>query len=156
MAEEDRGFAVVQDFYSKKAVAHASFLVASMFGLFTILAFAERTLGNPPSYLNFFLLAITYWSIWVFGLYSMFNFSLYATMAQHAERHAAMNEDDQVKDEVKKSSNRILKPFVDFKMASANEKIKFGVRSHFDYVFLVFYVLIGILPFLALVFTVFH
>jgi hypothetical protein len=78
-----KSLSVMQDFYSKRAAAHASFFVASVFGLFTVL----RLIDNM--YYSFWsktVLALVYVSLWIMGIYSFLNFSFYASIAHNAER----------------------------------------------------------------------
>jgi len=86
-AEEEewafRSLSVVQDFYSKRAVAHASFFVASVFGLFTVLRLIYEMNPYPASQ---FTLSVVYIGVWIFGGYSFLNFSFYATIANSAQK----------------------------------------------------------------------
>jgi hypothetical protein len=83
--ETIRNWTVIQDFNNKKANAHATIFIASLFGLFSILSLMGR-LFSPISSINssgnynvtvFILLSFSYWLIWAFGLYSLGNFTYY-------------------------------------------------------------------------------
>ena len=65
------------DFYSDRATAHASFLVAVLLGLFVIL-----DLSAKPNAFDILILFWTYWAVWFFGLYCLLNFGLYARFAE--------------------------------------------------------------------------
>jgi len=75
---ETQSLAAVLDFYSDKSDAHASFFLASLFGLFTVLSITQGFRGEPVRY----LLLIPYWLLFFGGLYSLLNFGLYATLAR--------------------------------------------------------------------------
>ncbi len=63
----------ILDFYSDRAIAHASFFLASFFGLFTVLQIQQNpTLGW----------AILYWILFLAGLYTLNRFGYYASFAQ--------------------------------------------------------------------------
>jgi len=158
MRNEDtfKSLSIVQDFFSKRAVAHASFFVASMFGLFTILSFMERDVNRISLAWNWnlrlSLLSATYWFIWLFGFYSLGNFGYYATLAQHAEEKIAENKDNEIINESKKGLGRILKWFYDFKSGHRKEGLFGWVRKHNTIMFFLFYIVIGFFPFISIVF----
>lgn len=62
------------DFYSDRAVAHASFLVATVFGLFAILQLVSKGFSD--------FVFIMYWSVFMAGLYCLLNFGYYAGLAE--------------------------------------------------------------------------
>ncbi|MDH5451128.1 MAG: hypothetical protein OEX77_09600 [Candidatus Bathyarchaeota archaeon] len=64
------------DFHSDRAVAHASFLVACIFGLFTVLS-----LINGENLSIDLIYSVVYYILLFGGLYALFNFNLYATKA---------------------------------------------------------------------------
>jgi len=118
--EERNGYAVVQDFYSKRAVAHASFFVASVFGSFTILTFMERcyerlSSNGIASIMTLVLLSLTYWAIGGLGFYSFMNFSNYSNLAQHAEQKGAGKVDKEIRDEARKIQGKATGWFADIK-----------------------------------------
>jgi len=65
------------DFYSDRAVSHATLLVACVFGLFTVLTLLKGTSVTIKIVYTF-----TYWLLWASGLYELFNFNHYATEAE--------------------------------------------------------------------------
>jgi len=77
LSDEERS--ALLDFHSDRAVAHASFFVASIFGLFAVLSIAE----NSPE--NRTLWTLPYWALFLIGFYSFANFSLYAVFAHKIE-----------------------------------------------------------------------
>jgi hypothetical protein len=67
------------DFYSDKATAHASFVVAATFGIYTFIFSTNKVdIKNLGELLVFFLI---YCSLLGFDLYSFFNFSKYASIS---------------------------------------------------------------------------
>ena len=68
-------------FYSDRAISHASFLVASIFGLFTVLSLMTNASIELLS-LIWLTLTCVYWFLWTFGLYALLNFGYYAIVAQ--------------------------------------------------------------------------
>jgi hypothetical protein len=99
--EFHRQMEVIQNFYSTRAVAHASFFVASIFGLFTILALMESSfqkLSNYWSWIALGLLSITYWGVFVIGLHSFLKFGRYSIYAQIAARLTSGQADDWILD----------------------------------------------------------
>lgn len=136
--ELDRQLGIEEDFYSARAVAHASFFVASVFGLFTILAFMETS-----SMVSKALLSVTYWVVWGFGLYSFLNFSRYAVHAQQAESRTTR----QVKpliypNETAKGQEKIIRGFERLRRCE-------WVSRHDIYLFLGIYFAVGVLVFVA-------
>lgn len=160
MSDEDiRGFTVLQDFYSKRAVAHASFFVASIFGLFTVLSFIERVLPSvvtvnqifllPLKSVGYLLLYIIYWLIWLFGLYSLYNFGLYSTKSQHAEVKLAEKQDALIRGEIK-NDTKFPKNYLAFKDQDQEHKSLSWLKRNNLAIFVLFYLLFGLLPFIAL------
>jgi len=170
MRNEDtfKSLSIVQDFFSKRAVAHASFFVASIFGLFTILSFMEKSISRIPlseviwqlawdwNFARLILLSSTYWFIWLFGLYSFANFNFYATLAQHAEEKIAENKDNEIINESKKGLGGILKWFYDFKSGLLQKGLSGWIRNH-ETILLstLYFLLIGLFPFISLLSIIF-
>jgi hypothetical protein len=170
MEDEDtfKRLSIVQDFFSKRAVAHASFFVASIFGLFTILSLMEKFINRMPFYgviwqlawdwnsARFLLLSSSYWFIWLFGLYSFANFGYYATLAQKAEEKIVENKDIEIIKESKEKHGRALNWFYNFK-SGLQQKGLFGwVRRHNAIMFFLFYFfVIGFFPFISLLSIIF-
>jgi len=74
------------DFYSDRAVAHASFLVACVFGLFTILALVQNMEFIPNLLLKIFLILISiasYGGICLIADWCLRKFGSYATAASY-------------------------------------------------------------------------
>lgn len=145
--ERNRQLGIVQDFYSKRAVAHAGFVVTSMFGLFSMLQ-----LMKSSSFERFMVLGIVYWLIWVFGLYSFGSFGYYASVAHYALREIT-DYDIGLIDKAKKTHNRAVRWFLDYKkgQATGDEKgLKYRLRNWALLSFIIVYLLIGLIPFLYL------
>jgi len=76
------------DFYSDRAVAHASFFVASIFGLVTLLTVIQQL----DIYLKWFSVPLFWWSIPIFfvfsytGYYTLIRFNFYASIAGELAR----------------------------------------------------------------------
>jgi len=169
MEDEDtfKRLSIVQDFFSKRAVAHASFFVASMFGLFTILSLMEKFIDRMPfhgvtwqltwdwNFTRFLLLSSSYVFIWLFGLYSFGNFSYYATLAQRVEEKIAKNKDNEIINESKKGLGGILKWFYDFKSGHRQEGSFGWVRRHNTILLFILYLLVGSFPFISLLSRIF-
>ncbi len=66
------------EFYTNKSISFASFLVGSMFGLFTLLSLLRNTIQFPKSFL---LLTISYVIMVGFGVYCMLKWGYYAMLA---------------------------------------------------------------------------
>ena len=75
--EELAIFTGLLDFYSDRATAHASFVVAVTFGIYSLL-FAQKDIKLPVTVLIPVFLALT-----AICIYSFLNFGYYATMAEN-------------------------------------------------------------------------
>ncbi len=85
----------IQHFYSARTVAHATFFLSSIFGLFTILSLIVNmkipsiVQANGLISVQFLAVAICllfpYIIVWFFGLYSLFNYKYYAAVAEAAQ-----------------------------------------------------------------------
>jgi hypothetical protein len=137
--EFDRQLSVVEDFYSTRAVAHASFFVASIFGLFAILAFMERF-----TMVSKILVSFAYWAVWSGGLYSFMRFSFYSGRAQAAQRRTTKDAEKlwDVVPENPKGQQTIPSIF---------EKVRSSrfVKRHDLAMFVIAYAFIGCLVFVA-------
>jgi len=80
-------------FYSARAEAHASFFLASFFGLFVVLSLAQ----THPIHQWISMWGIPYWLLFLGSLYVFANFSLYATYAQKIAERAHLYEVQEVK-----------------------------------------------------------
>lgn len=87
------------DFFSDRAMAHASFVVATIFGMYTIL-FAK--INAMPSWE---VLILAYIALIIIDVYSFLNFGYYATLAS-ITRHELQG---YYKDEIKKMLHNNLK-----------------------------------------------
>lgn len=76
--EEVAVLAGLLDFYSDRATAHASFVVAGMFGIYTVV-FARAHFGQGIWSLVIFI--AVYIGLVLIDLYSFMNFGYYATLA---------------------------------------------------------------------------
>jgi hypothetical protein len=114
----------MQDFFNKRGNAHASFFVASMFGLFNLLAlmgrFVDRSLFSVGNLGVIISLLLSYGFVWFFGLYSLLNFFFYATVAQIAERKIVGEMESELIDEVRKSWTLIPRRFASVKEQTKN------------------------------------
>ena len=70
-------FTGLLDFYSDRATAHASFLVAGTFGIYSVL-FAQENVKLPSS-----IFCATFFALAAMCIYSFLNFGYYATMAEN-------------------------------------------------------------------------
>jgi len=61
------------DFYSNRAIAHASFVVAGIFGIYSILSLMNKT--------SFWLYTLSYIALLIIDVYSFLNFGYYAELA---------------------------------------------------------------------------
>jgi hypothetical protein len=156
-------FKIIQDFDNKRANAFASLFIASMFGLFGLLGVMVR-IHDSPSFFNgsaiYFLLS-SYILVWIFGLYSLLNFFFYATVAQLAETQITGETRNNLIRNVIDEWAWIPRTFANFKVqikkavASEGKKVagpsKFiWFRVHKETIFVVLYILIGLLPLFAL------
>jgi hypothetical protein len=149
MSEKNRSYSVIQDFDNKRANAHATLFVASMFGSFTLLSLVDRLVDIKVFSLSncaiFGLLLFSYVLVGLFGAYSLLNFFLYATTSQIAERKIIEEKEGRMLTEAKKGWRGISKWFADFKERKEEGLLK--GRKEDILVFL--YVLIVSLPMLA-------
>lgn len=132
------------DFYSDRAVAHASFVVACVFGLFTVLSLLRGVdLFLKVAY------SFIYWVLWSAGIYSLLNFRSFAIEAERVRRFILKHKwsllvtrltEETKEEEIVKRPNAvyrcILKLFSDFKLS--DKKI--------DTMIALYFVFIGILP----------
>jgi hypothetical protein len=163
-----RNLTVIQDFNNKKANSHATLFVASMFALFTVLSLASRIVTPASfSFSNYLILSfslINYIFIWIFGLYSMLNFSYYSTVSQRAEEEIVCGLDNQLISDHMKEWKGILKCFANYKMPNLDKKkakkiiqpeiegqeiVSKTIVSRNLEIFIIGYAVIGLLPFLA-------
>lgn len=82
MSDKDEAITVLAgllDFHSDRATAHASFIVASIFGLYAILFSFNTYFANDNVGIAVFV--ITYIFLALFSFYSFLNFSRYASIA---------------------------------------------------------------------------
>jgi hypothetical protein len=150
-------YEVIQDFYNKRANAHASLFVASMFGLFSLLALMGRIVDRysfaGSNLTVLILLSISYGLVWLFGLYSSLNFFFHATIAQHAEKKIVQDKDRRIIDKAKAKWKWIPKTFADFKgpktSNTSEEEESRWFNNNKENAFVFFYFLIGLLPLIA-------
>jgi hypothetical protein len=143
--ELNRQLAIVEDVYSTRAVAHASFFVASLFGLFTILALI---LMERLSITSSVLLSITYWLVWSFGLFSFLNFSRYATRANRAIEKTASEATKLVSKQIENATclqDKIVRWFEGLR----SDK---WLRNRDKTLFIIAYIAIGLFGYVAFLF----
>jgi len=125
------------DFYSDRATAHASFVVAELFGIYTVY-FGQLMLEHRFPLWLFFLLC---GALLFINIYSFLNFGYYATMAEIVRKKLAGTYLKKYDDEIR------------FKLARASllheifRKIKKGLGSLRLLVFFIIWVLAVLLPF---------
>lgn len=152
-------YEVIQDFDNKRANAHASLFVASMFGLFSLLALmgriVDRTLPSFANYAVIILLLLSYIFVWFFGLYSLLNFFFYATVAHYAKGEIVKEKEVELIREAKRGWTWIPRKFASFKEPNINisEQASERKEKRFSHnketVFVVIYFAIGLLPMVA-------
>ncbi len=91
------------DFYSDRAVAHASFFLALLIGLFSVLALAQSNQDNLR-----WIWAIPYWLLFLGSLYTFANFSLYASYAEKIVQNTCIYEVKEVKDAMETMQKRLI------------------------------------------------
>ena len=155
---------IIQDFNNKKANAHATIFVASMFALFTFLSLATRitqkvSISAPSPIPNMCIIGLSilsYWIIWGFGLYSLGNFTYYSTLAQGAERKlVAWKKERRLIKEYENEWSKVFKIFVDFKHNENQGHIMSQIRRNNEQLSIMVYFLIGVLPFAAYIVWIF-
>ena len=77
--------AALLDFYSDRAVAHASFLVAAIFGLVTLLAIVQQMINQTSNSLLYISL-IPFWAFSYLGFHSLLRFGKYAAVADKLQQ----------------------------------------------------------------------
>lgn len=145
-------YEVIQDFDNKRANAHASLFVASMFGLFTLLALMARILNRSMPYFVIVLglLFVSYVFVFVFGLYSLLNFFIYATVSEAAEEKIVEGKERELVEAI--DWRGVEKIFVGLKVASKEpekDTRRKGFLRNKGTIFAFIYALIGWLPFIA-------
>lgn len=100
------------DFYSDRATAHASFVVATTFGIYAVLFGGRNILPQ-------WLFAIVYLALVLIGAYSFFNFGVYATLAEIVREKLMGEHCEEYEKEMKselKHRYRLYYKFREFKM----------------------------------------
>ncbi len=143
--EERDSYRVIQDFYSKRAIAHASFLVASIFGLFTILSILRGMMNEPWNLARTFLV-VSYWGVWAFGAYSFLNFGYYASLSHDALLKIARDQNDSL---IKDSTAKHQIPVKWFFELKAGREHAGWVRRHNVMIVSFLYIVLGIFLFFA-------
>jgi hypothetical protein len=85
--------AALLDHYSSRAVAHASFFVASIFGLITFTALASEGFVDMGNVWYYFLCTYLFWIFAYLGHYTLRRFNSYASIAE-AIAKKGLNEKD--------------------------------------------------------------
>ena len=155
--------AALLDFYSDRAVAHASFFVASVFGTFSLLFLVKN-------WYSLVLVAMPYSILVLFGIYSLLNFGKYASLAEKTknlfypftrtwrddvEIERDLADEWSEKDRKNKSYSMFFhRHFIKFvgsftsKGPKTKESLPSGYRKVF-YGIIVYVLVIGLLPFIA-------
>jgi len=136
--EKIQKIAIMVDFYSDRAEAHATLFLAFLFGLFTILTIA----GNENTYK--WIWTIPYWLLFLGGVHTFLNFSYYATHAQKITEEISCYEVPEVKkvlDKVKRSLN--LAWFHFYKQRIGKWVILSSIVAYFIIAFLSCWLVIG-------------
>ena len=165
---ERENLATIQDFYSKRTVAHASFFLSSLFGLFSLLSLMTIVKVQGSTFLRtegiLILLLVPYGIVWFFGLYSLFNFRYYAAIAEASQVKMVGNEAGTLigealikkeAEEMKKHKrvlrffHRLMKSLYESKAGlpevEKNNRI-YQLNRHKMKIFLLFYIILGLLP----------
>lgn len=122
--EKIQKIAIMVDFYSDRADAHATLFLAFLFGLFTVLAIAQNQ--NTCKW----IWGIPYWFLFLGGFYSFLNFSLYATYAQKITEETHCYEVKEVKTVLDRvNNNPILGRFHLYKHWMGERKIFFKILT---------------------------
>ena len=168
VAFDEEHLKIIQDFHNKKANAHATIFVASMFALFSVLSLMTKIVTNVSS-LAFLFSTISYSIIWLFGGYSLLNFFFYTTISQCAKHKITKGTDKTLFDEAIETWDGVLKlyarkvklPKLDIKVtkeSSKQSRARFygrlrGLSSyllkHNADIFVFLYCIVGWFPFIA-------
>jgi hypothetical protein len=123
-----------------------------MFGLFSLLALMKgiinQTSSGTVNNAITFLLVFSYLLVWFFGLYSLFNFFHYATLAQRAMYKIVGARENELLEEAKNEWSWIIRTFS--KLKNPTEGSGLRLKNIKEYLFLICYSLIGFLPLIAL------
>lgn len=125
------------DFHSDRATAHASFLVACVFGLFAILS-----LIGAPNQAPHPIYSIAYWLLWLGGLYSLLNFGYYAKKASRV-RGRILKEKEALMKEIETKEPLLLRIFSTLKDSKPIKKCKIVVMI------MLYFLFIGLFPWLS-------
>lgn len=136
------------DFYSDRAVAHASFLIACIFGLFTILSLVDTIFW----WVSLLLLFMTYYGLWAFGLYCLLNFRYYVLFSEQViieifKENCLSKLRGEIEDNTRKKWGRRLQFFFDFKAGMVKERKSLSwVRKQRMKIIFGLYPLMAVLP----------
>ncbi len=151
---EYTALASLLDFYSDRAVAHASFLIAIIFGLFTILSLVNIKFRWE----SLLLLFTTYWGLWGFGLYCLYNFRYYALFSEQViqkifEEKSLCELRDEIEKKTKEKWGKRLQFFFDFKagVVKGRDTLSWWRRQKMK-IFFLLYSLMAALPCIAIFF----
>jgi len=121
------------DFYSDRATAHAGFVVAEIFGLYTLLFSGRNTLPSEIFFLAFSALV-------VFNIYSFMNFGYYAESADFVRKKLEGQRKEKYLEERKSDLGRATRIFYTIRNVHL-----FGYRKYLF--FFLLWLLAVILPF---------
>lgn len=125
------------DFYSDRATAHASFVVAGVFGIYSVL-FAGKSL-DPM------VLCLVYAALVIFDIYSFLNFGYYATLADIVKVKLANGHFQKYERELTKELKARSRYLYWFKMSRRGMKGKPKLL-----IFFLLWILAVLLPFIVL------
>jgi hypothetical protein len=109
-------FDALLDFYSDRAVAHASFLVASIFGLVTMLAIVQQLDENNIAII--WLSSVVFFGISYMGYFALIRFGFYADVAQKLTK--GLNEKETLKQVKLVLKNQVKTNLFDYERKQGN------------------------------------
>lgn len=122
------------DFYSDRAVAHASFLLASIFGLVTSLAIVQQmisqTLINPSQTLSFLIYfsLVPFGALGYLGYYTLRRFGAYAAAAHELVRKFRQYAPEDIAESVAKSTHKADRELI-IRRVLIKLQLKFGLGA---------------------------
>ena len=142
----------IQDFFSKRAIAFASFFMASFFALFTTLKLIHDLVASLVARV---ILSITFWTVWIMGAYCLLCFSYYALFAHQAQWEISHLSTDRIFEDFRAGHRfALLRFFYDYKygFGLAKHKTIEKVKDYMTYIFGTIYFLISLLSWIVVCF----
>lgn len=142
------------DLYSNLGVGHASFMIACMIGLFSILGLLKNNVFELTSIetIPYILLNITYWGVWLVGFYCLLKFFWNIEYAKAIEQYLLKNNkiiEGELEDIHKNMwSEGLIKKRINYRT------LKDGLlKTHTSDLIFCGYFLLGLFPFLSIIIT---